>query len=244
MANLPEGVVLVRLVAPPRERLWSRPALVAAALLASAQFGVVVPPTLRTDAGPSGRHEFQEAVYLLPLWPTQTPRPRTEPVRWATTGKSLRAGLGGTGAHIRRVRERGENAERATAGAPVPVPEPETYDGSRVYIEPELEHPAARDPASDGPLYPDYLRARGIEGSVVIRFIVDTLGHADSTTLRIVETSHPGFADAVRTALPRMLFIPAQLDGRPVPQLVMREFRFILTRADSLAARAQARRHT
>jgi TonB family protein len=236
--------VLVRVVVAPREHLWSRPALLAAALVASAQFGVVMPPTLRTDAGPSGRHEFQEAVYLLPLWPTQAPRARTEPVRWAVAGKRLRAGLGGTGVHIRRVREHGDNAEHATAGTPVPVAEPETYDGSRVYIEPELEHPVARDPASDGPLYPDYLRTRGIEGSVVIRFIVDTLGRADSTTLRIVEMSHPGFADAVRTALPRMRFIPAELDGRHVPQLVMQEFRFIITRADSVAAREQARRHT
>jgi len=119
--------------------------------------------------------------------------------------------------------------------------EPQVYDGSRVYIEPELQHPAARDPSSDAPMYPDSLRLHGVEGLVVIRFIVDTGGRADSSTLRLVEATNTGFADAVRSALPRMRFIPAELDGRHVPQLVSQEFRFVITRVDTIPARGRRR---
>ncbi len=183
------------------------------------------------------------AVYLLPAWPTHQGRPRAERVQWAAIGVGGAQGPGaGAGAGIHRKRDPGQ-PHRAAVMAPVAVQdsEPTVYDGSRVYIEPELERPVARDPTSGGPSYPDSLRAHGVEGLVVIRFIVDTGGHADSSTLRFVEATHPGFADAVRSALPRMRFIPAELDGRHVPQLVSQEFRFVITRIDTIPARGHHR---
>ncbi len=236
--------MLAHLVAPTDEPVGSRPAFLIAALLASAQLGLLMPPTFGTRPLATVHQPVPTpALYLLPVWPTHQGRPRSERVQWTAIGGPGSQGPGsGSGGGMHRKRDPGQ-PHPAAVKAPVAVAdsEPTVYDGSRVYIAPELERPVARDPASGGPAYPDSLRAHGVEGLVVIRFIVDTGGHADSSTLRFVEATHPGFADAVRSALPRMLFIPAELDGRHVPQLVSQEFRFVITRVDTIPARGHRR---
>lgn len=221
------------LVIPRGEYLWSRPACLAATLLACAELALVMPTQKEPSRVASNEPGLKSAIYLLPLWPAQRVQPRAEHVRFAAVGTGKAEG--GNGRVVRK------KPPRDTPAPPPPqniaasaAPEPDTYEGSKVYIAPELQHPVSRDPSSDGPHYPDSLRAHGIEGLVVVRFIVDTGGHADSTTLRFVEASHPGFADAVRSALPRMRFIPAELDGRHVPQLVEQPFLFAIERRDTV----------
>jgi TonB family protein len=238
------GGVLAQLVAPTGEHVGSRPAFLIATLLAGVQFGLLMPPTFGAG-GPATTQQVvsKPALYLLPLWPTQRTEPHAERVQWTTIGADHRARpVAGFAAAIHPKREAGRPRSAAVM-APVAVKdsEPTVYDGSRVYIEPELEHPVSRDPSSDGPMYPDSLRAHGVEGLVVIRFIVDTGGHADSSTLRLIEATHPGFAAAVRSALPRMRFIPAELAGRHVPQLVSQEFRFVITRVDTITVAGRRR---
>jgi TonB family protein len=248
MAMVPEGVVRADLDRSLRERLWSRPALLIATLLASAQAWVVMPQTLRTLVRPTAadRRVFTPAVYVLPMWPALKARARSERLTWAMVGATRGRGDGST----RTAHPRGRQPRPPAMPPPPPIVAsepaavPDTYDGSRVYIEPELQHPVARDPSSAGPVYPDSLQARGVEGLVVIRFIVDTAGHADSATLRVIEGSHPAFVDAVRIALPRMRFIPAELDGRHVPVLVMQEFRFVIQRKDSVAVHDRSHQRT
>ena len=79
---------------------------------------------------------------------------------------------------------------------------------------------------SVAPLYPPDLVEQGIEGEVFAEFVVDTTGSVDTTTIRILETTHPEFAASVRDALPRMLFHPAIRNLRKVRQLVQQRFRF------------------
>ena len=243
--------MFAHLVSPGGQRVGSRPAFLIATLLASAQFGLLIQPKFgNKSAGAAPSHAgVTSAVYLLPMWPTPHPGPsRVEHVHFTAIGVASRPGAGiGEGAgpgRSRRQEHEGGASRRAPASVAMAVQdsEPQVYDGSRVYIEPELQHPAARDPSSDAPMYPDSLRTHGIEGLVVIRFIVDTGGRADSSTLRFLEASNPGFANAVRAALPRMRFIPAQLDGRHVPQLVSQEFRFVITRVDTIPAARGHRR--
>ena len=224
--------------------MFSPPAIFIAALAAGAQFGLIVPPVSHADrANAAAAHDsatIKDAVYLLPMWPTQSSRPRAEHVQFATIGPTAIGGV--VGPPPRTDRPKGPPVPPAPVADYGPVALPDSFEGSKVYIEPEVERPVARDPASDGPQYPEYLRTRGIEGSVVIKFIVDTMGRADSGSFRVVETSQVAFADAVRVALPRMKFVPAEQYGRHVPQLVMQEFRFILSHPDSaLAQRGRAR---
>lgn len=84
----------------------------------------------------------------------------------------------------------------------------------------QVDVPAALFPRSPMPQYPEALRARRIEGTARVRFVVDTLGRVERDGIEVVEASHPAFAAAVRAALPRMRFRPARVGARPVRQLV------------------------
>ncbi len=93
-----------------------------------------------------------------------------------------------------------------------------------------VDSTVTRYPESAAPLYPPDLIERGIEGEVFAEFVVDTTGSVDTTTIRILETTHPDFAASVLDALPRMLFHPAIRNLRRVRQLVQQHFRFEIRR--------------
>lgn len=89
---------------------------------------------------------------------------------------------------------------------------------------------------SPSPRYPDGLRAAGIEGEVVAEFVVDTAGRVEPGSVRIVRSAHAHFEQAVREALPRLVFMPAEYAGQKVRQLVQLPFRFAVERRDRDAA--------
>lgn len=72
--------------------------------------------------------------------------------------------------------------------------------------------------------YPDILRRVGVEGEAVVSFVVVSAGRVDVSTFRVVRASHDLFAAAVRQALPRMRFVPAEVGDRRVRQLVHQPF--------------------
>jgi protein TonB len=94
------------------------------------------------------------------------------------------------------------------------------------YFEFQVDQPAVPLKGQPTPTYPDELRTAGMPGRVLAQFIVDTTGRADSTTFRVLRTSHVLFTAAVRRAVLAMRFTPAELDGRKVPQLVQQMFDF------------------
>jgi protein TonB len=78
------------------------------------------------------------------------------------------------------------------------------------------------------PRYPEPLRAAGIEGRAVLRFVVDTLGRVEGGSATVVQATHPAFGDAALAALPAMRFRPAEAGGRRVRQLVELPIDFVL----------------
>jgi TonB family protein len=87
--------------------------------------------------------------------------------------------------------------------------------------------PAVQTQNSASPRYPDILRSAGVEGEVLVAFVVDTMGLADPRTLKVLQSTHELFAIAVRNALPNMRFVPPALrDGTKVKQLVEQQFIF------------------
>ncbi len=99
-------------------------------------------------------------------------------------------------------------------------------DDMAIYTRETVDKYVVMAPGTTGPSYPEMLRAAGVDGMVLAQFVVDTLGRADLSTLEFLEASHPLFADAVRRALPRVRFLPAESGGRRVRQLVQQPFRF------------------
>lgn len=96
-----------------------------------------------------------------------------------------------------------------------------------------LEHQVDRPVGVRGrmlPAYPDPLRRAGVEGDVLVSFVVDTLGRADMTTFTVIRATHDLFTRAVRDAVTAQRFTPAETGGRRVRQLVQQPFSFAIQR--------------
>jgi protein TonB len=98
------------------------------------------------------------------------------------------------------------------------------------YFEFQVEKPVVPAPGSTSPRYPDMLRQAGVEGEVLAQFVVDTTGKAEPGSLKILKSSHDLFIQSVKNALPQMKFIPAEVGGRKVKQLVQQPFSFSIAK--------------
>lgn len=96
------------------------------------------------------------------------------------------------------------------------------------YFDFQVEKPVAPVPGTGSPRYPDILRSAGVEGEVLAQFVVDTTGRVEVPSFKVIRKSHDLFEAAVRGALPQMRFLPAEVGGRKVKQLVQQPFVFAL----------------
>jgi protein TonB len=94
----------------------------------------------------------------------------------------------------------------------------------------QVEKQVSVVPGSPPPRYPEILRSSGVEGQVTALFVVDETGRAEEDSVRFVRSDNPLFENAVKQALHRMRFVPAEIGGRKVRQLVQMPFVFTLAR--------------
>jgi protein TonB len=80
------------------------------------------------------------------------------------------------------------------------------------------------------PRYPSLLARAGVEGSVSAQFVVDTTGRVEPSSIRFTRSDHDQFDRAVREVLLRSRYVPAEVGGRQVRQLVEQAFAFALKR--------------
>ena len=113
----------------------------------------------------------------------------------------------------------GEYAARAFPFEPEPRP----------LFEFEVDKPVMPARGSSTVRYPEDLRNRGVSGCALVQFVVDTMGRADTATYHVLKASHTEFAQAVRNALPRFRFTPAEVRGHKVRQLVQQPFDFSIS---------------
>jgi len=114
---------------------------------------------------------------------------------------------------------------KGVEGGQGPVPQ-----GDQPYFDFQVEKPVVMAPGAQGPSYPDMLRTAGIEGTVLAQFVVDTTGRAEMSTYKVLKSDNDLFSNAVKNALQRMRFLPAEVGGRKVKQLVQQPFQFSLNR--------------
>lgn len=107
---------------------------------------------------------------------------------------------------------------------------PEKVDGSQTYFEFQVEKQVAPASGNPSPRYPDMLRSANVEGEVIAQFVVDQNGKADMSTFKVLKSSHDLFTAAVKNVLPNMRFLPAEVGGAKVKQLVQMPFVFSLNR--------------
>src|ERR1019366_5128678 len=75
-----------------------------------------------------------------------------------------------------------------------------------VYFEYQVEQPVLSVQGKANPRYPDILKSAGVEGEVYVSFVVDTMGLADVTSLKVIKSSHQLLLNSVVAALPGMHF--------------------------------------
>ena len=97
-------------------------------------------------------------------------------------------------------------------------------------MEFQVEKPVVTAPNSQQPRYPEMLRSAGIGGQVLAEFVVGADGLVETGSFRVVQSDNEGFSEAVRSALPRMRFVPAEVGGVAVRQLVQQPFSFAIVK--------------
>ena len=122
--------------------------------------------------------------------------------------------------------KQGSDAGAAARSQAPSVPEPAP---DSVYSILEVEERAARTAGSAAPVYPPALMSAGTQGTVFVRFVVDTTGRADAESIVIVRSTDPAFSESVKTAIPLMTFVPAMVGKHHVRQAVEQSFEFRIT---------------
>jgi protein TonB len=130
------------------------------------------------------------------------------------TGRGVEGGIatgvvGGTG-----------RVETSVAGGPGAIYEATTADDR---YEPAV---VVSQPV---PRYPRALESLGLEGRVVVEFIVDTLGGVEPS-VRVLQSSHDQFEAAALETVRQSLFRAARLGGHPVRQRTRQAIRFVTAR--------------
>lgn len=110
-----------------------------------------------------------------------------------------------------------------------PGDSPNVSDGSAL-PENLVEKAVIAIPGTATPRYPGMLQSAGVEGDVRAQFVVDTLGRVEQGSVRVLATTHDLFAAAVRDALNRARFKPAEAGGHKVRQLAEQVFTFRITK--------------
>ena len=108
------------------------------------------------------------------------------------------------------------------------LPEFEVGDLSSMIFEMEDLDEIPRVISSVSPIYPDTMRRSGLEGRVVIRFIVDENGLVKSA--RVESATNPAFSKPALDALRKWRFKPGIKDGRKVKVKCRQPMPFVLRR--------------
>jgi protein TonB len=96
---------------------------------------------------------------------------------------------------------------------------------AEVYMSSQLDDPAVAV-SQPQPRFPPVLQSAGIGGYVVVQYIVDTTGHAEPSSFKVMEKTHDAFVAPAREAIMKSVFRPAKFKGEPVRQLVNQKISF------------------
>jgi TonB family protein len=88
--------------------------------------------------------------------------------------------------------------------------------------------PALIDSSCQAPTHPDSLRRAGIEGRVVLAFVVDTNGAVEANTVRVLTTTHLLFEGPARAAIATCRYRPGRREGHVVRVLMRQPVNFTL----------------
>jgi TonB family protein len=80
--------------------------------------------------------------------------------------------------------------------------------------------------AGPKPVFPQILLQAGIKGRVMVQAVIDTTGHIEPNSIKILSSPNPLFNSGVIDALRRSVFRPARVHGRAVRVLIQLPYDF------------------
>ena len=174
-----------------------------------------LPPKPKAEIAPPKGFKVLEAPINIP-----TEIPKID-LSAKVTNEADFTGKGARGGSSTGVEGSSGTKEGATGGTSV--------DTDRSYAEFEVER--AVSPISGTTVeYPESKRSSGETGQVLAQFVVNENGRVETSTFKVLESSDPAFTAAVKSALSRMRFRPAQIGKTNVSQVVQQAFVFRLSR--------------
>lgn len=105
------------------------------------------------------------------------------------------------------------------------LPRSATEDSTPVYFEWQVEEPVTEIKAPVA-TFPVALKSAGVEGEVVMKFIVGKDGRVEPASAHPSQAANVLFRDAVISALEDARYSPAKIRGKPVRQVVEQAFLF------------------
>jgi protein TonB len=93
------------------------------------------------------------------------------------------------------------------------------------FLEAQVDDPVA--PINiPKPRYPPVLQSAGLSGRVEVNYVVDTLGHAEPNSWKVLKSTNKAFEEPAREAIMKGVFKPARIKGQAVRQLVQQAITF------------------
>jgi TonB family protein len=180
--------------ASPRAVLPPRPPVV--------RQGLRIPAVLPEVAQPGKLAGFQELMAPMPLAGLPPVDQTQVPVNALDfKGRGVAGGVAGG--------EKPEEVPAPTDSTPL-APAGAAYTVATVGEPPVLRN-RAELPAIMERLYPPLLRVAGMGGRVRVEFVVERTGRVNLASVRVLDSSHPMFSAATRSALARFLFRPGRV---------------------------------
>ena len=121
-----------------------------------------------------------------------------------------------------------DSPEGVTASRSASTPRP--VSDTTAFFEFQVEQPVLAAGGNPAPEYPKALEDARVEGEVLVQFVVNPDGLADMRTFKVLKSSNDLFTQSVKGVLPSMHFVPAEVGGRKVRQLVQMPFGFKVPR--------------
>jgi TonB family protein len=102
------------------------------------------------------------------------------------------------------------------------------YDPNRIWPSGALPGEPPRLIAGPRLIYPPWMRESGIEGFVVLQFVIDTAGLTEQQTIEVIRATHEGFVEPALHIIRNSLYSPGRVRGRPVRVLSQIHINFAL----------------
>ncbi len=82
------------------------------------------------------------------------------------------------------------------------------------------------------PRYPEMLRQAGIEGVVLLEFVIDTTGRVETESIKVLQSTNRAFEGPAKDVIRRSIYRPGRVRGQAVRVLVSQQIGFTISRDD------------